>query len=179
MVTPSDIYVCPNGNVIYPCDRADTQIANHAFAPLDQEKETIPMSNLGRPVWQAAVSAGLALITALPAQAQTPSFTGTWSVSGQMVAGKFLATVAPVCTLQQAGSQVTGTCKGPNGIGPATGMASGANISWEWMITPTTPIAMSAIATFKGTLGPDGVVRGTWTNSNLPNASGPFTAQRT
>ena len=121
---------------------------------------------------------GAALALAAPASAQMADFTGTWSFSGQMMQGTLLLTVAPVCSLQQTGNQVAGTCKGPNAAGPATGLASGTNLSLQWMGTATDPLGRTGISVFQGTLGPDNVIRGSWTTSTMPGASGPFAAQK-
>ncbi len=119
-----------------------------------------------------------ATLAAAPAHAQFANFSGSWSVSGQIVAGTAMITAAPICTFQQNQAQVTGFCKGPNAAGPATGLVNGPTISWQWQVTPTTPAGISGLATFQGGLGPDGVIRGSWNHSRAGGATGPFTAQR-
>ena len=126
----------------------------------------------------AAALAGFALC-AVPAQpAGAANFSGTWSVSGTMTTATSIAKVSPVCTLRQSGDALSGTCRGPNGVGPATGELNGVRILFQWHVTRTNSIGMSGIATFHGALGSDGVIRGTWTFTGFP-ASGSFTAIRT
>jgi hypothetical protein len=114
-----------------------------------------------------------------PALAADPDFSGKWSVSGQIVGGNLMTIVSPVCTFQQNGSQLTGTCTGPNGTGSAVGLVNGAGVTFEWQMIPTDSIGLSGVSSFNGKLGPDNVVRGSWTFSGRPGASGQFTAQRT
>jgi hypothetical protein len=121
--------------------------------------------------------AGFALFT-VPAQpVGAANFSGTWSVSGTMTSATSIAKVSPVCTLRQSGDALSGTCRGPNGVGAATGELNGARILFQWHVARTNSIGMSGVATFHGALGPDGVIRGTWTFSGFP-ATGTFTAIR-
>jgi len=126
----------------------------------------------------ATALAVLPLLTASPVDAQVANFSGPWSVNGQIVAGNLFTSIVPICTFQQVGNQLSGICKGPNSAGPASGAASGPNITWQWQLVPSNPIGLAGTATFQGTLGPDNVVRGSWTFSQIPYSSGPFTAQR-
>ena len=126
--------------------------------------------------WVGSIAS--ALLAAAPARAQFANFSGSWSVSGQIVMGNGMVTVAPICSLQQRQAQVTGFCKGPNGAGPATGLVDGPTISWQWQVTATSPTGVPGLVTFQGGLGPDGVIRGSWTHSRVRGAAGPFTAQR-
>ena len=86
---------------------------------------------------------------------------------------------SPVCTFQQNGNQLTGTCTGPNSRGSAVGLVNGAGVTFQWQMISTDSIGLSGIASFSGKLGPDSVVRGSWTFSGRPGARGQFTAQRT
>ena len=86
--------------------------------------------------------------------------------------------VSPVCTFRQTADRLAGFCKGPNGQGSAARTVNGAEIYWAWRVIPTTPIGLAGVATFHGTLGRDNVVRGSFSHSIRPNASGPFTTQK-
>jgi len=106
------------------------------------------------------------------------NFAGTWSVSGTL-GDPVIGTISPVCTLKQEGAEVHGTCKGPNGFGTAQGAVDGAKILLTWKHAATTANGVDGIATLKGTLGSDGFIRGTWTDSAGPaGAWGKFTAQK-
>ena len=126
----------------------------------------------------ASALAGLALLIVAARPAEAANFTGTWSVSGTMAHGTMAAKVSPVCTLRQSGNTLGGSCRGPNGAGPATGTVNGSRVLWQWHVTATNSIGMSGVMTFHGTLGADNVVRGTWTASPLPGGVGEFTQIR-
>jgi hypothetical protein len=116
--------------------------------------------------------AAFALFVA-PQPAGAAGFAGTWSVAGAL--GNVRTN--PVCTFRQAGSTLSGTCRGPNASGPAAGKVSGGQIAWQWRANAMNANATSGIATFKGVVGPDNVIRGSWTFSALRGA-GTFTAIR-
>jgi hypothetical protein len=126
----------------------------------------------------ASALAGLALFTVAARPAEAANFTGTWSISGTMAHGNVGAKVSPVCTLRQSGNALSGTCRGPNGAGAATGTVNGSRVLWQWHVTATNSIGMSGVMTFHGTLGADNVVRGTWTASPIPGGVGEFTQIR-
>ena len=119
------------------------------------------------------------IIACAPALAAGADFSGEWSVSGQIVGGNLMTIASPVCTFQQNGNQLTGTCTGPNSRGSAVGLVNGAGVTFQWQMISTDSIGLSGIASFSGKLGPDSVVRGSWTFSGRPGARGQFTAQRT
>jgi hypothetical protein len=121
---------------------------------------------------------GLALMVSSSARAEDMDFSGSWSVSGRIVTGNLLTWVSPICVFQQTEDQLKGSCKGPNGAGSATGAIDGADISWQWHMVATNAIGLNGLSTFRGTLGRDNVIRGSWTFSHLPNSSGTFTAQK-
>jgi hypothetical protein len=125
----------------------------------------------------ASALAGFALLAATAQPAAAAGFSGTWSVSGTMTTATSIARVSPVCTLRQSGDALSGTCRGPNGVGTATGEVNGARVLFQWHAVRTNSIGMSGVATFHGTLGGDGVIRGTWTFTGFP-AAGTFTAIR-
>jgi len=110
--------------------------------------------------------------------ADRTDFSGEWRVSGLIEANGQAVLAKPTCVFQQAGARLTGTCKGPNSLGTATGTVDGRRLSWRWDATPSTPIGANGVESFDGTLGPDGVVRGATTYSGLPGATGTFTQQR-
>ena len=116
------------------------------------------------------------VLTRLPFQAAADGFEYTWNVHGQMEVNGRVAGVSPVCVLRQAGSQISGNCRGPAAEGPATGVANGDNITWQWTATATNSNGRNGIAVFQGTLGYDGVIRGSYTNSTIPGVTGTFTA---
>ena len=132
------------------------------------------VARLGR----ASALIGVALALSAPARAGDIDFSGGWSVSGQIVAGNLLTTVSPICVFHQTADRLTGSCKGPNAAGAAAGVADGRSIFFQWRHLAANAVGLSGVSTFRGTLGPDNVVRGFWTISLLPNASGSFTAQR-
>jgi hypothetical protein len=89
-----------------------------------------------------------------------------------------IATSAPVCVFRQGGNAISGSCKGPNGIGSADGSVNGSAIYWRWHIIATNSRGLAGIATYHGVWGSDGVLRGTWTHSARSGAYGTFTAQK-
>ena len=124
----------------------------------------------------ASALAVFGLVASATAPADAANFAGTWSVSGR-IGNPVVATSAPVCVFRQSGNAISGSCKGPNGIGSADGVVNGRAIAWRWHIIATTSIGLAGTATYRGVWGSDGVVRGTWTHSRRLGASGPFTAQ--
>ncbi len=124
-----------------------------------------------------ALAASLFLVCA-PASADSVDFSGKWSVSGHMISANMYTLVRPVCDFQQSGDQLAGACTGPNGAGSAVGLTNGREVTWQWHIVPTNNIGIAGISSFNGRLGPDNVVRGSWTFSGRPGVSGQFTAIR-
>lgn len=116
------------------------------------------------------------LVALLAGVASADGFAGTWTVHG-VLGNPPVAQATPVCVFRQAGDRISGTCRGPNGIGAADGVASGNTIIWHWHIIATTSVGMPGVATFSGTLDPDGYIRGTWRHSSMPKVSGPFVAE--
>ncbi len=133
------------------------------------------MSSMRRLLGGAIV--GCALILVSPSLAQAANFAGTWAVRGTLRSSTYVGTVAPNCVLAQSGNTVSGTCEGPNSAGPVLGAVRGSAIEFQWHMTRITSIGMTGIATFRGTLGSDGVIRGTWAYVGI-NGTGVFTAQR-
>lgn len=127
----------------------------------------------------ASALAGFALVAAPPAPAGAAvSFAGTWSISGTLAARGVIGKVSPVCVFRQSGDAISGTCRGPNGIGSAAGVVNANRIQFSWHSIRTTSIGVTGTETFHGTLGGDGVVRGTWSFAAAPGAVGEFTMIR-
>jgi hypothetical protein len=118
----------------------------------------------------------LAIVASSASIANAANFAGTWAVSGTL-GNPTVATSAPVCVFRQNGNAISGSCKGPNGIGSAVGSVNGRAILWRWNIIATTSMGLAGTATYHGVWGSDGVIRGTWTHSRRPGYYGPFTAQ--
>jgi hypothetical protein len=126
---------------------------------------------------KVAIIAVCALVMLAPLMARADNFAGTWAVSGTL-GDPVVARVSPVCVFKQDGDALQGSCKGPNGLGAASGAVDGAKITFQWNHVATTSQGMTGTSTFKGVLGGDGFVRGTWITSGIPNAWGTFTMQR-
>jgi hypothetical protein len=125
----------------------------------------------------ASALAGFAFVASSAGSADAANFAGTWTVAGTL-GNPVVATSAPVCVFRQSGNAISGSCKGPNGIGSAVGSVNGRAILWRWNIIATNAVGLAGIATYHGVWGSDGVVRGTWTHSRRPGVYGPFTAQK-
>ena len=110
-------------------------------------------------------------------KAEAANFAGKWAINGYLGDPPF-ADIKPICTLKQEGAELHGTCKGPNAFGTATGAVNGRKILLTWKHAATTDEGYDGIATFKGTLDEEGIIRGTWTDSQFPDAGGPWTGQR-
>jgi hypothetical protein len=127
---------------------------------------------------RAGVVVSIFLFASAAAQAQSIDFSGKWSVSGNLASGGGMMIIAPVCDLKQAGDQIAGPCKGPNGSCSAVGVVNGADIDMTCRTTSTNHQNLAGFSTFHGTLGGDNIVRGTWAHSRFPGASGRFTMMR-
>jgi hypothetical protein len=125
----------------------------------------------------ASALVAFALCVSLPGIANAANFAGTWAVSGTL-GNPVVATASPVCVFKQDGNEIHGSCKGPNGLGSADGAVDGQKIVFNWHHVATTAVGITGTSSFKGVLESDGVIRGTWTSSAIPNAWGTFTAQR-
>jgi len=113
------------------------------------------------PFVKASIAFGMAacaLFASAPRPADAAGASGRWSISGASSTG----TVTPVCVITQAGSRVSGTCRGPNAVGPMAGTISGATISFQWRTTATTRVGYTGVVSFRGVMERDGVVRGTF-----------------
>ena len=124
------------------------------------------------------------------AQPQAADVSGAWQVTGAINAGAAVASATPVCTFtlqqggtlqrggKQTGAPFAGACEGPHARGPVTGTVAGRHITWQWRASPRTLVGMDGVSIFTGDLGADNVIHGTWTASQLPGASGTFSARR-
>ncbi len=119
-----------------------------------------------------------AMFIASAGSADAANFAGRWSVGGSVVGGGYVTTIAPVCVLQQVGARIAGACRGPNNGGAAAGTVSGGVIVWQWRMVALTRLGFSGIATFRGVLGPGGIVRGQWRLTSHPGYVGNFTMKR-
>jgi hypothetical protein len=120
----------------------------------------------------SAVLAAL-IVGAVSAQAAT-DFSGKWVVSGTMED----EVISPTCTFAQNNGELSGSCKGPSGLGSLDGAADGQSIVWHWKRVATNSDVGDATITFRGTLGSDGVIRGQWKDDNVDDEVGTFVAQR-
>jgi beta-lactamase regulating signal transducer with metallopeptidase domain len=133
----------------------------------------------GRDVAMPRVNPAVQAEGASPAPAAGMDLSGTWSINGVFESGgKVIATTTPFCVFQQASGRLTGTCKGPNAMGTATGTVEGQDVTWQWVAVAYTPAGGSGTATYKGALSPDGAIRGSVTFSTIPGLTGAFTQQR-
>ncbi len=129
---------------------------------------------------KAIIALCAALVLGLAAGgAGAADFSGSWRMSGTIMDGERLVfTATPVCVFQQAGSLLTGTCKGPNALGPATGSVDGRSVSWTSEMRGYTAVGATGTIDCAGHLDPDGVIRGVLRFSGLPGLTGAFTAER-
>ena len=125
------------------------------------------------------MSAALAMVGAAPgAQAQQPDFSGKWSLSGQIIAGRNFISFGQICDLKQTGDQLAGPCRGPNGGCSAVGVISGGGVDFTCRTTNTNNPSLAGVSTFHGALGGDEIVRGAVSHSRFPGASGVFAMMR-
>jgi hypothetical protein len=112
------------------------------------------------------------------AQAQPIDFSGKWSLSGQIIAGRTFMSFAQICDLKQTGDQLAGPCRGPNGGCSAVGVINGASMDLTCRTSHTNSPNLAGVSTFHGALGKDEIVRGESTHSRFPGASGVFAMMR-
>jgi hypothetical protein len=112
------------------------------------------------------------------AQAQQVDFSGKWSLSGQIIAGRNFMSFAQICDLKQTGDQLAGPCRGPNGGCSAVGVINGASVDLTCRTSYTNSPNLAGVSTFHGALGKDEIVRGECTHSRFPGASGVFAMMR-
>ncbi|MGZ6014187.1 MAG: hypothetical protein ACXWKM_00445, partial [Phenylobacterium sp.] len=92
--------------------------------------------------------------------------------------GQTVAQATPLCEFHEASMRLSGTCKGSNSEGPATGAVVGSHVTWEWQANAVTAAGGSGTISFKGDMRGDGVIEGTWTADLLPGVTGKFTQRR-
>src|SRR6202020_3189770 len=73
------------------------------------------------------------------AQAQQADFSGKWSLSGQIIAGRNFISFAQICDLKQTGDQLAGPRRGPNGSCSAVGVVNGSGGGLSCRTTNTNP----------------------------------------
>jgi hypothetical protein len=112
------------------------------------------------------------------AQIQQTDYSGKWSLSGQMIAGRVFMSFAQICDLKQTGDQVAGPCKGPNGGCSAVGVVNGANVDLTCRTSSTNAPSLAGVSTFHGALGVDQIVRGSYTHSRFAGFTGVFFLMR-
>jgi hypothetical protein len=127
----------------------------------------------------AALTLGSVIAWAAPTLASADDFAGSWAVSGVIHGdGPVVLSIAADCVFQQTGTIIAGTCKGPYGLGPASGTVVGPKIAFEAVVKATAPGGLSGALAFAGAVGPDNVIRGEVKYAGLPGHVGAFTAQR-
>ena len=122
------------------------------------------------------IALGLALFVGVGMAATTAAAedeTTSWQISATFSDG---GTAVPLCIFQQVGDLLSGTCKGPNSFGTATGVVRGVHIKFTWHAKAYTAIGRTGDFEFSGVQDPPGTVRGTAINSQ--GASGEFVATR-
>jgi hypothetical protein len=137
-------------------------------------------SERGRTV-RIGVFVAMALLvvgSARGAQSQQVDFSGKWSLSGQLVAGRMFMSFAQICDLKQTGDQLAGPCRGPNGGCSAVGVVNGASVDLTCRTSYTDSPNLAGVSIFHGALGGDEIVRGSCTHSRFPGANGVFAMMR-
>ncbi len=104
------------------------------------------------------------------ALAQDVGYSGKWSFSGLIIASPLITAFAQICDLQQNGTQIAGSCRGPNGACSAVGVVKGGHVDLTCRITVVNNPNLNGVLTFHGDLQADGIVRGTCTHSRSPGS---------
>jgi hypothetical protein len=112
------------------------------------------------------------------ARAQQFDFSGKWSLSGQLIAGRNFMSFAQICDLRQTGDQLAGPCRGPNGGCSAVGVVAGASLDMTCRTSFTNTPSLAGVSTFHGAVDGNGIVRGSCTQSRFPGANGMFAMMR-
>jgi hypothetical protein len=140
------------------------------------EKEGAALKAIKGGIQAAALA--FVLTANFTASASETDFSGKWSVTGSLTSGRTLMTIGTICDLKQVGDQIVGPCKGPNGGCSAVGIVSGASLDWTCHTQSTNAPRLAGYSTFHGALGGDAIVRGAWTHSTFPRATGQFAMQK-
>jgi hypothetical protein len=122
-------------------------------------EERAEIMNLFTKVSLACAVGAVMIFAAAPRPADAAGASGRWSISGHSASG---SSVTPVCVITQSGGRISGTCRGPNASGPVAGTVNGATIAFSWRTMATTGVGYTGVVSFRGVLGRDGVVRGTY-----------------
>jgi len=142
------------------------------------EKKWGGAMNLMARMGATGVVLALALAIYSSARADDVDLSGKWSLSGQMIAGRMFMSFAQICDLKQTGDQLAGPCHGPNGGCSAVGVVNGGNLDLTCRTSFTNAPNLAGVSTFHGALGADAIVRGSYTHSRFPGASGVFFLMR-
>jgi hypothetical protein len=107
------------------------------------------------------------------ARAAGVPLSGTWKFDGVIRDGdRILTEIRPICILQQAGTTISGSCKGPANEGSMTGIMAGGRVEVAWHIGA----GQAPPVTFTGVLETDGSIDG---EMRFPGYSvAPFRASR-
>ncbi|WP_116400499.1 hypothetical protein [Methylovirgula sp. 4M-Z18] len=108
------------------------------------------------------------------AQAQQVDFSGNWSVVGDLSSRRGTIVFMSTCGLDQIGSQVSGTCEGQKSSCALTGVVKGNDIRWTCRTLTTDQPNLTGAFTFRGAVGNDHIVHGTWGHSRFARRRGYF-----
>jgi len=119
---------------------------------------------------------GFFLLMGLPVLGADPSMAGSWRLSLNVNGN----TYAMLCTFQQDGEKLSGTCKSTEGENPLSGRVQGAKITWQHqtpyngeILTLTYSGTISSATEIKGTLDVQPyAVAGDFTGQKEPPADG-------
>jgi hypothetical protein len=125
----------------------------------------------------AIAGAVMALAFAGPMVANASS-TATWAIAASIHAPGGFEYVNPVCTFVSHGDAFKGSCAGASNAGPASGSTDGPRVIFRWWHTPKNPKGWKGISTFKGVLGHDGIIRGTWIDTSMGHWVGDWSAKK-
>jgi hypothetical protein len=179
VVLAAILFVSLSHRVAQVPSQAPSPSAAPSAAPPSASPSAAPPSAAPSAAPPSAASAAHPVVAPPPPSREGNDLSGTWVVSAMIESnGQMAATATPVCTFQQAGARITGTCEGPNALGPASGAVTGDKVAWKWVANAYTAQGTSMTVSFHGMLGHDGVVRGTVTASGLRGLVGHFTQQR-
>jgi hypothetical protein len=112
------------------------------------------------------------------ALAEETDYSGRWLFSGLVTGGRAALSFAQVCDLSQTGTQVAGSCRGPNGGCSAVGVVNGGQIDLTCRVTVPNNPSINGVITFHGNLSPDGVLRGSCSHSRAPGIPGQAAMMR-
>jgi hypothetical protein len=123
----------------------------------------------------ASALVALAFAVCIPTVARA-DVSGNWQIVGhiELPNGNVFQS-SPVCKFKQDGVAISGQCKGPNSAGTAKGTLTGDKVVFQMYTHAITPYGFNGTSYFSGVIGPDGVMRGTYTTSETEGYSGAWT----